>query len=213
MPFETVPTDAPPVGRLLKHWRQVRRKSQLTLSLEADVSPRHLGFIEVGRSKPSREMVLTLAKALDVPLRERNGLLLAAGFAPMYHETGLSEPAMAQARRALDSILRQQEPFPAVVMDRVLEHPAHQRRRAEVFWTVHRPRRRASASERPPTDVRSGQAAAVRSELGNGGRSVDPSRCIVKPLAAHQTAAPTRCSRSCCPIRASPALGRYQTSR
>jgi transcriptional regulator with XRE-family HTH domain len=118
MPLETVRTDAPPVGRLLKHWRQVRRKSQLTLSLEADVSPRHLGFIEVGRAKPSREMVLTLAKALDVPLRERNDLLLAAGFAPMYRETGLSEPAMAQARRALDSILRQQEPFPAVVMDR-----------------------------------------------------------------------------------------------
>lgn len=118
MPFESVRTDAPPVGRLLKHWRQVRRKSQLTLSLEADVSPRHLGFIEVGRAKPSREMVLTLAKALDVPLRERNDLLLAAGFAPVYRETGLSEPAMAQARRALDSILRQQEPFPAIVMDR-----------------------------------------------------------------------------------------------
>ena len=118
MPLESVRTDAPPVGRLLKHWRQVRRKSQFTLSLEAEISPRHLGFIEVGRSKPSREMVLTLAKALDVPLRERNDLLLAAGFAPMYRETGLSEPAMAQARRALDSILRQQEPFPAVVMDR-----------------------------------------------------------------------------------------------
>ena len=110
--------DAPPVGRLLKHWRQVRRKSQLTLALEADVSPRHLGFIEIGRSRPSREMVLILAQALDVPLRERNDLLLAAGFAPMYHETGLSDPALTQARRALDSILRQQEPYPAVVMDR-----------------------------------------------------------------------------------------------
>ena len=118
MPLESVATNASPVGRLLKHWRHVRRQSQLTLSLEAGVSPRHLGFIEVGRAKPSREMVLTLAKALDVPLRERNDLLLAAGFAPMYHETGLSEPAMAQARGALDSILRQQEPFPAVVMDR-----------------------------------------------------------------------------------------------
>ena len=110
--------DAPPVGRLLKHWRHVRRKSQLSLALEADVSPRHLGFIEVGRAKPSRDMVLTLARALDVPLRERNDLLLAAGFAPMYRETGLSDPAMAQARQALDRILLHQEPFPAVVMDR-----------------------------------------------------------------------------------------------
>ena len=109
---------APPVGRLLKHWRQVPAQEPAhAVSLEADVSPRHLGFIEVGRAKPAESMVLTLAKVLDVPLRERNGLLLAAGFAPMYHETGLSEPAMAQARRALDSILRQQEPFPAVVMD------------------------------------------------------------------------------------------------
>ncbi len=110
--------DAPPVGRLLRHWRQVRRKSQLTLALEAEVSPRHLGFIEIGRARPSREMVLTLADALDVPLRERNELLLAAGFAPMYHETSLVDPVMAQAREALDAILRQQEPFPAVVMDR-----------------------------------------------------------------------------------------------
>ncbi|HEX6095575.1 MAG TPA: helix-turn-helix transcriptional regulator [Thermoanaerobaculia bacterium] len=115
-----IPTrrDAPPVGRLLKYWRQVRRKSQLTLALEAEVSPRHLGFIEVGRARPSREMILTLAQALDVPLRERNELLLAAGFAPVYHETSLADPAMVLAREALDAILRQQEPFPAVVMDR-----------------------------------------------------------------------------------------------
>jgi transcriptional regulator with XRE-family HTH domain len=118
MPARFAPNDAPPVGRLLKHWRRVRRKSQLTLALEADVSPRHLGFIEIGRARPSREMVLILAQALDVPLRERNDLLLAAGFAPMYLETDLSDPAMTQARQALDSILRQQEPFPAVVMDR-----------------------------------------------------------------------------------------------
>jgi transcriptional regulator with XRE-family HTH domain len=109
---------APPVGRLLRHWRRVRGKSQLALALDADVSPRHLGFIEVGRAAPSREMVLILARALDVPLRERNDLLLAAGYAPMYRETGLAAPEMAQARQALDSILRQQEPFPAVVMDR-----------------------------------------------------------------------------------------------
>jgi transcriptional regulator with XRE-family HTH domain len=109
---------APPVGRLLRHWRRIRGKSQLALALDADVSPRHLGFIEVGRTTPSREMVLILARALDVPLRERNDLLLAAGYAPVYRETGLAAPEMAQARQALDGILRQQEPFPAVVMDR-----------------------------------------------------------------------------------------------
>jgi transcriptional regulator with XRE-family HTH domain len=118
MTTELARAGVPPVGRLLKRWRQIRGKSQLTLALDADVSPRHLGFIEIGRAKPSREMVLTLAQALDVPLRERNDLLLAAGFAPMYRETDLTEPAMAQARQALDAILRQQEPFPAVVMDR-----------------------------------------------------------------------------------------------
>lgn len=113
-----VAREVPPLGRLLKHWRHIRRKSQLTLALEANVSPRHLGFIEIGRARPSRDMVLTLAQALDVPLRERNDLLHAAGFAPIYRETGLSDPALAQARHALDSILRQQEPYPAVVIDR-----------------------------------------------------------------------------------------------
>jgi transcriptional regulator with XRE-family HTH domain len=107
-----------PVGRLLQHWRRVRRKSQLALALEAGVSARHLGFLEVGRSHPSREMVLRLASTLDVPLRERNALLLAAGFAPVYRESGLDAAGLAHARRALEMILRQQEPYPAVVMDR-----------------------------------------------------------------------------------------------
>jgi transcriptional regulator with XRE-family HTH domain len=109
---------ASPVGRLLQHWRRVRRKSQLVLALEAEVSPRHLGFVECGRSNPSRQMVLTLARALDVPLRERNTLLMAAGYAPVYRETGLAAPEMVQARKALDFILGRQEPHPAVVMDR-----------------------------------------------------------------------------------------------
>jgi transcriptional regulator with XRE-family HTH domain len=106
------------VGLLLQQWRRIRRKSQLALALDADVSPRHVSFVESGRSSPSREMVLILANALDVPLRERNDLLLAAGFAPIYRQTGLAAPEMAQARRALDCLLRQQEPYPAVVMDR-----------------------------------------------------------------------------------------------
>jgi transcriptional regulator with XRE-family HTH domain len=106
------------VGRLIQHWRGVRKKSQLTLALQAGVSARHLGFLEIGRSTPSREMVLLLAGVLDVPLRERNALLLAAGYAPVYRETGLDAPEMEHARRAVGLILRHQEPYPAVVMDR-----------------------------------------------------------------------------------------------
>ena len=106
------------MGRLLQSWRHTRRKSQLALALEAGVSARHLGFLEVGRSLPSREMVLLLADALDVPLRERNTLLVAAGYAPVYRETGLTEPELGHARNALRLILDHHEPFPAVVMDR-----------------------------------------------------------------------------------------------
>jgi transcriptional regulator with XRE-family HTH domain len=107
-----------PVGRLLKHWRAERRMSQLALANEAGVTPRHVSFVESGRSNPSREMVLTLARALDVPLRERNQVLLAAGYAPQYRETGLDDAAMDQVSRALDRLLEHHEPHPAVVMDR-----------------------------------------------------------------------------------------------
>jgi transcriptional regulator with XRE-family HTH domain len=107
-----------PLGTLLQHWRQVRRMSQLALAIEADVSPRHICFIETGRARASREMVLLLASALDVPLREQNALLLAAGYAPAYRETDLGSPELGAVRTALQAILRQQEPHPAVVMNR-----------------------------------------------------------------------------------------------
>ncbi|MEE4542493.1 helix-turn-helix transcriptional regulator [Streptomyces sp. V4-01] len=106
------------VGPLLRHWRTARRLSQLALAAEAAVSVRHLCFLETGRSSPSRAMVLRLAEVLDVPLRERNALLLAAGFAPVYRESDLDAPELASVRGALDAILAQQEPFPALVMDR-----------------------------------------------------------------------------------------------
>jgi len=106
------------VGSLLRRWRTARRLSQLDLSLEAEVSARHVSFIETGRAKPSREMVLLLASVLDVPLRERNELLQAAGFAPAYRETGLDDPAMAEMREAVRLILRQHEPCPALALDR-----------------------------------------------------------------------------------------------
>jgi transcriptional regulator with XRE-family HTH domain len=106
------------VGVLLRHWRTVRRLSQLALSLEADISMRHLSYIETGRSHPSRDMILRLAEALDVPLRERNSLFLAAGYAPLYRETGLDAPELADARHAVELMLAHHEPYPAVVLDR-----------------------------------------------------------------------------------------------
>lgn len=115
----SVPATAPPrVGALLRDWRTRRRLSQLDLSLEAGVSARHLSFVETGRSRPSPEMVLHLAEHLDVPLRERNGLLLAAGYAPVYGQRGLDDPEMEPAREAIDTILRGHEPYPAIVLDR-----------------------------------------------------------------------------------------------
>jgi transcriptional regulator with XRE-family HTH domain len=107
-----------PFGQLLQHWRRFRGKSQLDLAVEAEVSARHVSFVETGRSSPSREMVLLLASALQVPLREQNALLLAAGYAPAYRETQLGAPELAHARQALDLILAQQAPYPAVVMNR-----------------------------------------------------------------------------------------------
>jgi transcriptional regulator with XRE-family HTH domain len=106
-----------PVGTLLRQWRERRRLSQLGLAMEAEVSTRHLSFVETGRAQPSREMVLLLARALDVPARARNELLTAAGFAPIYRERGLEAPELADVRRALEFMLRQQEPFPALVLD------------------------------------------------------------------------------------------------
>jgi transcriptional regulator with XRE-family HTH domain len=110
-------TKASPVGQLIKQWRERRRLSQLSLAVDAEISTRHLSFIETGRAQPSRDMVLLLARALEVPPRSRNDLLTAAGYAPMYRETPLDAPAMTDVRRALDFMLRQQEPFPGLVID------------------------------------------------------------------------------------------------
>jgi transcriptional regulator with XRE-family HTH domain len=109
---------APQVGELLRAWRRRRSLSQLELALEADVSSRHVSFLETGRARPSREMVLHLAEHLEVPLRDRNGLLLAAGYAPVYAQRELETPEMEPVRQALDRFLRAHEPFPAVVVDR-----------------------------------------------------------------------------------------------
>lgn len=111
---------APPprVGTLLRDWRQRRRLSQLDLALEAGVSARHLSFVETGRSRPSAEMVLHLAEQLDVPLRDRNQLLLAAGYAPRFGERALDDPEMTPVNDALQQILDGHDPYPALVVDR-----------------------------------------------------------------------------------------------
>ncbi|KRE24342.1 XRE family transcriptional regulator [Bosea sp. Root483D1] len=108
----------PAIGHLIRDWRQLRRLSQLDLALEAEISQKHLSFVESGRSVPSRDMVLLLAEHLGVPLRERNALLLAAGYAPVYLERSLEDPSLQAARSAIELLLKGHEPYPAVAVDR-----------------------------------------------------------------------------------------------
>ncbi|MFF2860434.1 helix-turn-helix domain-containing protein [Streptomyces rubiginosohelvolus] len=105
------------VGPLLRDWREQRRISQLELALRADSSARHISFIETGRSRPSEDMVLRLAEQLDIPVRERNALLVIAGYAPRYPQTSLDDPAMASLRESLERLLAAYEPYPALVVD------------------------------------------------------------------------------------------------
>jgi transcriptional regulator with XRE-family HTH domain len=106
------------VGDYLREWRQRRRMSQMDLALEAEISTRHLSFLETGRSQPSREMVLLLAEKLDMPLRERNIMLVAAGFAPVYSQRSLDDPALASMRQAVNLVLKGHDPYPALAVDR-----------------------------------------------------------------------------------------------
>jgi transcriptional regulator with XRE-family HTH domain len=120
-------TDRPAFGVLLRRWRLHRGTSQLALSLDAEVSARHLSWLESGKAQPSRAMVLRLANRLDLPLRERNLLLLAAGLAPMFSERPLADPALAVARHALQRLLDAHEPWPAMAVDRHWQLVAHNR--------------------------------------------------------------------------------------
>jgi len=108
----------PPVGELLRDWRTRRRRSQMDLALDVGVSTRHLSFVETGRSRPSVELVLALAHHLDVPLRERNGLLLAAGYAPRFSQLSLDDPAMGNVRASIQRMLDAHDPYPGAVIDR-----------------------------------------------------------------------------------------------
>lgn len=123
----TLPGPATPIGALLREWRQRRRLSQLDLALDADISTRHLSYVETGRATPSRAMVLHLAEQLEVPLRERNTLLAAAGYAPIYRERPLADPALQAAREAVELVLRAHEPYPALAVDRHWNMLSHNR--------------------------------------------------------------------------------------
>jgi transcriptional regulator with XRE-family HTH domain len=116
--MRTAATATKPVGDLLREWRQRRRLSQLNFASDAEISTRHLSFLETGRSQPSREMILRLAERLDIPLRERNLLLTAAGYAPLFPERKLDDPALQAARKAVDIVLKGHEPLPALAVDR-----------------------------------------------------------------------------------------------
>jgi transcriptional regulator with XRE-family HTH domain len=117
--MNALPTDTSrPVGDLLREWRRHRRLSQLDLATDAEISTRHLSFVESGRAQPSHDMILHLAEHLDLPLRERNALLAAAGFAPAFKERPLDDPALATARHTIDLLLKGLEPYPALAVDR-----------------------------------------------------------------------------------------------
>jgi len=127
----------PAFGEHLRTWRHRRRLSQEELAIDADISTRHLSYVETGRANPSREMVLRLAARLEVPLRERNAFLLAAGFAPMYRESHLNDPAFAAAKQAVELILKSHEPFPALAIDRRWNLVAANRMVAHLLAGVH----------------------------------------------------------------------------
>src|SRR5262245_46875063 len=154
-------------GTLVREWRTSRRLSQLDLALEANVSPRHLSCVETGKAQPSRDMIARLADALGMPLRERNALLVAAGFAPRYRETELASPEMAPIRRAIEFILQHQEPYPAIVT----------KRQRDTHLMNETPRRdfgapapgRAGSREHAATDFRSAGHAQRAAQLGRAG--------------------------------------------
>jgi transcriptional regulator with XRE-family HTH domain len=136
-----------PVGDLIREWRQRRRMSQLELALGADISSRHLSFLETGRSVPSREMLLHLAERLEVPLRARNAMLLAAGYAPAFRERPLSDPALDTARQAVEQLLAAHEPFPALAVDRHWSMLAANRAATRLFTGI------SPALLQPPVNV------------------------------------------------------------
>jgi transcriptional regulator with XRE-family HTH domain len=141
--------EAPDVGRQLREWRERRRRSQLDLALDAGISARHLSFVETGRSKPGREMLMRALRELDVPYREQNELLLAAGHAPAFPVRSLDDPDLAPVREALDLVLREHEPYPAVAFDRHWDLVAAN----DVMWAMARRLDIDAALLEPPVNI------------------------------------------------------------
>jgi len=199
------------VGRLLKQWRERRRMSQLSLALEAEISTRHLSFLETGRTQPSREMVLLLGRVLEVPLRSRNDLLTAAGYAPVYRETGLDAPEMAQVKQALGFMLRQQEPCPAMVLDRHWNILMTNDAMGRVMGLFLDPN--AAASLGPANAMRlSYHPQGLRPYIVNWRRPRRPSSSGSTAIScARATPRPSSCSTSSWPIPTCRASGRRST--
>ena len=193
-------TQTLPVGEQLRAWRSRRRLSQLDLALEAEISARHLSFLETGRSRPSRGMLLRLADRLAIPARDRNLLLVAAGFAPALPERSLDDPALAAARRAVELVLKAHEPFPAL-----RRRPALAARRRQCGRrTVHGRRRAASAraaGQRAAAQPSPGGPGAAHRESGRNGA---PISCTGWRRRSRRAAIRCWriCWRSCAPIRA-----------
>src|SRR5271155_2970433 len=127
---------ARPVGDHLREWRQRRRMSQLDLALEAEISTRHLSFVETGRAAPSRDMILNLSETLKIPLREQNVILMAGGFAPMFPERPLDAPELNNARAAIDIVLQSHLPYPAFAVDRRWQIVASNRALPQIYEGV-----------------------------------------------------------------------------
>ncbi len=159
------PALRPALGNLLKQWRERRGLSQLDLGLKSDVSSRHLSFVESGRSQPTREMVLRLAAALQIPLREQNLLLEAAGFAQLYRETGLSDPEMKQTKKAIDLILKVAGTIPGGCHGSSLEHSPRQQGCSAVLREASRKDQGAGAGKCRSYGVSPRRASAVDREL------------------------------------------------
>lgn len=141
------------LGHLLRQWRRVRGLSQFALALEARISPRHLSFVETGRAQPGRDVVLRLSSALDLPLRDRNAALIAAGYAPIYRQGSLQSPEMEPEVRAMDFLLRQLEPYPALVFDRLRNIVKSNQSCGRVFGLFMDPVALAEARARGPLNL------------------------------------------------------------
>ena len=192
-------------GVLLRNWRGVRRVSQLDLALDAEISTRHLSCVETGRAQPSREMVLRLAEALRVPLRERNALLLAAGYAPIYRHTGLDAPELEAAGRAVELLMAQLEPNPVLVLDRcwnTVRMNAGAKRILGLF-----PGCDSGTPHNGPRLVFDPKACGLSSKTGTWWPHASSGGFIAKLLTIPQTRGCSVSSNICSAIRACPAVG------